>query len=568
MSGESRTGIDRRTLLRLTAGVATASGIASFAGCIGDDDEATPTPTPTETPGDGPTPTPTPPPVEVPAGVMQDHYWRDLDEPEDREGYLGRANLAAHQEAPWIFLHQQMSVYGKTTRIDWQARPDEAIHLHDASVQSGSSTVIVTQGQMDSGLDPHDHRETPTDNIVLQSYDKLLDRDRDGNIQPGLATDWERIEDGRARFQIREGVQFHNGDVLEPSDVAYSINRVVDPDVGDLESPQFDQLAGVVGAEVVDGEDAVDVLSDGFNPIVFQEFASYCQIVQEDWFESRSSTEVNSDMNGTGPFRVVDYETDVEVVYESFDDHWRGAPDLDEVIFRGATESSTRVSQLIEGETDIIVNVPPQEVQRIQNESTTEIAAEPSTRIIFNPLRYDVEPFSDPQFRRALNYAIDLDSIIENVLQGFGVATGQPTLQAFFGHNEDIDPYPYDPEYADELIADAGYEGEELTLHTPVGRYLGDFDVAQAVAGYVDDLETVSAEVQQRDFGNLVEELLDGDIETTPPWYLIGWGNTTFDASQTILPLLMSPGSDLGGALSGYSDSEFDDLLRQAQSVE
>ena len=489
--------------------------------------------------------------------------WRSMEEPETRIGYLERANLAAHQEAPWIYLNRQFSVYGQATRLDWEPRRDELIAAYEITPTDGDGEVVITQGQLDSGLDPHDHRETPTDNVVTQAHDGVLERDREGTIVEGLAEEWERIEDGHVRFHLREGVTFHNGDDLTPADVAYSVNRIVDPEVGGLESPQRDQLAGVTSAEVAgDAERAVDVFSDGLNPIVFQEFATYCDVVREDWIEERESGAINSDMNGTGPFQVVEYESDVEVVFEAHENYWRGEPDIDRLVFRGASEDSTRVNQLIQGETDVIVNVPPEEVSRVQGESTTAVAPVPSTRVIYNAMRFDVEPFDSRAFRMAMNYAIDLESIIEDVLNGFAGQTGQPTLEGFVGYNEDVDPYPYDPERAEELVEASGYAGAEIELHTPVGRYLSDLEIAQTVAGFVDDLGNVSASVQQRDFGGLVEELLDGDITTSPDWYLIGWGNATFDTSQTLIPLLTSD-----GALTTFKDEDFDHLVDRSQEL-
>jgi ABC-type dipeptide transport system, periplasmic component len=487
-------------------------------------------------------------------------YYAELDEPETREEYLQRANLAASQEAPQIFLYDQQTIYGKSARIEWQARVDEAIEADAISVSEGENSVVITQGNLDTGLDPHDHRETPTNNIVRQAYDGLMRRDREGSIIAKVATNWERVEGGRARFQIREGVTFHNGDELTPADVAYSVNRVVDPETG-IESPQRDQLAGVQSAEVVEGERAVDVLSDGANPIVFQLFGSFCDVVQRDWIEARGQDERNTQMNGTGPFQLTSYTNGEEVVFESYSDHWNGAPPVDQVSFRAAQEQSTRVAQLIEGETDIIDTVPAQDVSRVRDSSGAEVDPVGDTRVIFNQMRYDVEPFSDPQFRRALNYAIDIEGIVESVLQGFGQGLGQSTLPAFFGYNDDISPYPQDQELADQLIEDAGYAGQELTLQTPVGRYPNDVNVAEAIAGQVDQLETVSASVEQRDFGTLAGEVTDGEIETAPDWFLLGWGNTTFDASQTLIPLLRSD-----GLVSVYRNDDFDRLINEAQN--
>jgi peptide/nickel transport system substrate-binding protein len=411
---------------------------------------------------------------------------------------------------------------------------------------------------MPSGLDPHDHRETPTDVVMLHAYEGVLTRTADGTITEALATGYERVDgENTVTFTIREDVPFHNGDTLTPGDVAYSINRIVQEDVG-FASPQRDQLAGVTGAEATD-DTTVTVSNDGLNPIVFSEFATYCDVMQQSWVEERSKAEVGQQMNGTGPFQLDSYTEDEEVVFTPFEDYWGESVAVTELTFRAASEAGTRVNQLLQGEADVVVNVPPQEVQRVNDNSGTRIAAAPSTRIIYNAMRYDVEPFSSQQFRQAMNYAIDLDSIVENVLGGFGSPTGQPTLEGFVGHNPDVEPYPYDPEQAAQLVDESGHAGVEIELNTPVGRYLKDLEIAQAVAGFIDELPNVSASVRQRDFGSLVDELLTGNIEDKPPWYLIGWGEATFDGGLVMTALLTSD-----GALTSWSNEEFDSLLADA----
>ena len=552
MSNKDNRDVSRRKFLGF-AGAATATAIA---GCGGG---GTPTEgeqgmDDTDTDGGGMDETDTP--------TESDETPTERPEPETRDGYLQRANLVAHEQAPWVFLNRQYSVYGKSDDIEWQARPDEFIDAYSITPATDSGDdVIVNQSQMDSGLDPQDHRETPTDNIVLQAYEKLLDRDREGGIITSLATDYSRVEDGLIRFQIREGVSFHSGDNLTPEDVAYSINRIVDPDTG-IASPQQDQLAGVTGAEPVDGERAVDVMSDGLNPIVFSLFASYGPIMNKSWVQSNSNSYVNQNMDGTGPFVLETYEQGVQVVFNRNDNYWQEAAEISSLTITSASESSTRVNSLLSDESDIIVNVPPQEVSRVQSNDGTSIAAVPSTRVIFNAMRYDVEPFDSPEFRQAINYAIDLESIIQNVLDTLGDATAQPTLEGFFGFNGDLDVYPYDPERAEELVEASGYAGAEVELHTPVGRYLNDVEIAQAIASYVDDLGNVTASVNQRDFAALAGEVTDGNIETNPDWYLLGWGNETFDASQTLIPLLTSDGN-----LTSWSNEEFDRLVAEAQSL-
>ncbi len=487
----------------------------------------------------------------------------DRPEPETRDGYLQRANRLAHTRAPWIFLNRQYSVYGKSTDIEWDPRRDETIEAYaiEPATDSGDD-VVINQSQMDSGLDPHDHRETPTDNIVLQAYEGVLSRDREGKIIAELATDYSRQEEGRVRFQLRDGVSFHSGDSLTSEDVAYSINRIVDEETGDLASPQSDQLAGVTGAEPVDGENAVDVMSDGLNPTVFSLFATYCDVMNKSWVEANESSYINKNINGTGPFVLETYEQGVEVVFNRHTDYWRDEAAISSLTITAAKESSTRVNSLLSGEADIVVNVPPQEVNRVEEDDSAAIAAVPSTRVIFNAMRYDASPFDSIKFRQAMNLAIDLESIVQNVLGTFGDQTGQPTLEGFFGHNSDLDPYPQDQDAAETLVEESGNADVEIELHTPVGRYLKDVEIAQAVASQIDELPNVSASVKQRDFGSLVGELVTGNIEDKPKWYLIGWGNATFDASQTIIPLLKSD-----GALTTYKNDELDRLIEEAQSM-
>ncbi|WP_459192253.1 ABC transporter substrate-binding protein [Halosimplex sp. J119] len=548
--------IDRRSFLKLTG---TAAGAAAIAGCS--DDGGTPTDGDdgAEDGGDGAedggdggdggdgaaTDTATPRP-----------------EPETREGYLQRANRVLHDEAPWIYLNRQYSVYGKSADVNWEARRDERIDGSAIEPTGEKTSVQITQSNMDSGLDPHDHRETPTDNIVLQVYEGLLGRDREGKVVNKLATGYERVEDGRVRFELRSGVSFHSGDSLTKEDVAFSINRIVKPEVGGLDSPQSDQLAGVTGAEPADGDSAVLVDSEGLNPIVFALFATYGDIVNKSWIEDNDAATINSEMNGTGPFQLSNYEQDVEVVYERYGDYWGDQPPAEELVITAASEASTRVNQLLSDETDVIVNVPPQNISQVRDADNADISAVPSTRIIYNAMIYNKEPFDSVQFRKAMNYAVDLESIIDNVLSGFADQTAQPTLDGFTGYNPDLDPYPYDPEEAQRLVEESGYAGAEIELHTPNGRYLKDLEIAQAVVNYIDELENVSASVNQRDFGNLTDVLLDGDISTGPAFYLIGWGNATFDASQTIIPLLTSD-----GALTSLENERVDELMNQAQSM-
>ncbi len=418
--------------------------------------------------------------------------------------------------------------------------------------------VTVTMGQMDSGLDPQDHAETNTNIVVSQAYEGLMDRDKEGGIVAALATDWERVEPGVARFTLRDGVTFHDGDPLTAEDVAYSIRRIVFNDVG-IASPQSTDLGAVSEVEPGDGE--VTVRFDGLNPIVFQLFATNGQVLKQSWVEENGTDYINRNVNGTGPFRLSEYASGNRVVFERNEEYWGDVPEVTETTLNASTESSTRVNRLLAEESEIVTNVPPQEVARVNESDAAEISSVPSTRIIFLQMRYDVEPFSSQAFRQALNHAVDVESIVENVLNGFGSLTSQPTLEQFVGHNPDVDPYPYDPERAEELVEQSGFAGAEITLETPIGRYLKDVEIAQAAAADIDELSNVTCEVEQREFNALVQDVTASSIEDRPRFNLLGWGNAEFDASQTITPLLSS-----NGPLTMLKNDEIDGLLADAES--
>ncbi|WP_331232940.1 ABC transporter substrate-binding protein [Natronorarus salvus] len=419
--------------------------------------------------------------------------------------------------------------------------------------------ITVVQDAIGTTLDPHAHREAVTTRTLSQTYEGLIRRDRDAEIIAVLATDYERVDDETVRFEIREDVEFHDGSELTPEDVAYSIRRMVDPDVG-IASPQADQLSGVVGAEVTD-DGAVDVLMDTVNPAVFSLFAAYMTVVSEEWVESRDPDEVATDMNGTGPYRIEEYEEDVELSLTRFEGYWDDEPAIPAVTFQGQPETSTRYSALAAGEADFITDLHPDDAPSVEDDPERRVDSSPATRIVYVAMRYDVEPFDSVEFRQAMNYAIDLEAIIESVLSGFGEPTSQPSMEGFFGFNPDLDPYPYDPDRAAELVSESGYTDVDIELHTPIGDVFGDVEVAQAAAGYIDELEGVSCEVQQREFGSLVDELLDGDIETSPEMYLISWGNATFETSAIAMPPLSST-----GAITSFSDEGVDDLFAQAEA--
>jgi peptide/nickel transport system substrate-binding protein len=151
-------------------------------------------------------------------------------------------------------------------------------------------------------------------------------------------------------------------------------------------------------------------------------------------------------------------------------------------------------------------------------------------------MKYDVEPFSNLQFRRALNHAIDKETLINTVLEGLGQVTHQVTPETWFGHDPGLleeDMYPYDPERAEQLIDESGYANEEITLAVPQGRYLKDSEVGQAIAGQLDALSNLSVDVEIREWSTH-RDLIAPEYDEAPAFHFFGFGSAPNDASIKI----------------------------------
>lgn len=422
------------------------------------------------------------------------------------------------------------------------------------------TAITVTQGAFAKTLDRFGYSHGPTARIMEQSYEKPMTLDREGKIVGMLATDWERLSDTSIKLTIRDDVTFQNGDTMTAEDVAYSVLRLTQDDVG-IAAPQSDALGPIEDATVTDGGDAVELQMGGLNPAIFTLIAGKLGVGEKSWWQERSNAEIAKQINGTGPYQLKNYQESVSLTYEDYEDYWdaENVGNVDEVTYQSAEEASTRVSQLVTGETDFITHVPPESTSQVNDSGQARIEPSMTTRNMYTALHDQMEPFTSLKFRKAMNHAVNVQQLIDQVLNGLGNPRNQPIPKGYVGFNPDIEPYPYDPDKAEQLVEESGFAGAEIELHTPVGRYLKDVEVAQAIAGQIDKLPNVTATAKQRDFTALVDQIIDG---TPPGWFLIGWGNTTFDGSTYIKPMLTSD-----GYFTSFHNDEMDQLVEQAENT-
>ncbi len=416
-------------------------------------------------------------------------------------------------------------------------------------------TAVIAQGVDPTTLDPQNHYETPAFNVCLNIFDTLLQRSADMKIEPLLATSYKLINDTTWEFTLRRGVKFHDGEEFNATAAKFSLDRMADP-INKLKQSNFQTI--------IDRVEAVDpykirVITKTPYPYLDAQLCLIGAMLPPKYVQEKGPVHIATNPVGTGPYKLVKWIKDDQILLQANETYWRGAPRIKKVIFRPIPEATTRVAGLQTQELDIIVNIPPHLMRLMDWKGRSFVSKAPSVRVIF--MAFDNTkggPVAEKRIRQAIASAIDMPNIIKKILEGNGILLGSPLTQYHFGYDPAIKPNPYNPELAKKLLAEAGYpKGFDFVLHSPNGRYLNDKEVAEAVVG---DLRKVgiNASVKTYEWGTYMNQLMYA--HNAYPSYILGWGNSTFDADGTLFPLVRT-----GQVLSSYTNAKLDALIDEAQ---
>ncbi|MBI2369279.1 MAG: ABC transporter substrate-binding protein [Deltaproteobacteria bacterium] len=340
---------------------------------------------------------------------------------------------------------------------------------------SNHRRVTIAQGVDIISWDPYGHSVSTNYGQWLHVMEALVSWDYDRKrYVPSLAESW-KAEGNTWTFGLRRGVRFHSGDPLTARDVAYSYERI-------KRSPQ----QGAVMREVRE----VKVLDDHTVQVVTHKPAAsfIARLTNRVILSEQAARKDGADMDrhpiGTGPFRFVEWVRGSHFTMRRHEGYWGSPAQVDTLVWKPIPEDAARVTAIESGGADIISNVPPHEVERLERHPDIRIDKIRGDRIMFLTLSPRFKPFQDRRVRLAMNHAIDVDSLIKFVLDGRAYRLVGPVGPSVFGYDPSLKPYPYDPARAKQLLAEAGYpNGFEVDFHSPSGRYLKDREIAQAVAG-------------------------------------------------------------------------------------
>jgi peptide/nickel transport system substrate-binding protein len=366
---------------------------------------------------------------------------------------------------------------------------------------SGTLTVIQTQDP--DTMDPYLTMNPSARSIHKSVAEPLYDRWRGFT----LAETVEFPDDLTWRWHLRKGVKFHNGDDFNAEAVKFSMERWVDPE---LAAPYASLLEPVERIEIVD-DYTVDVITK--EPYGVLDEALTDVLILSPRAVSDLGEQIAMDMTGvgTGPFRFVEFVPGERAVVEANGDYWEeGVPRIETVIYKPVPEAMTRITELKTEAADVIGHIPPHMLSEVEAIPGVHITQIPSVRHAGITLNCAEPPFDDVRVRQAVNYAVNKEEIVEFVFfKGADVAAG-PLSPVYHGYNPDLKPYPYDPEKAKALLAEAGYpDGFEVTINTSDGRFPGDKAATEAISEQLADVGIKMNVVAEGDFPTFLKHYRD-----------------------------------------------------------
>ena len=428
--------------------------------------------------------------------------------------------------------------------------------------------VVIAQGVDPTTLDPHNHEETPAYNVLLNMYDTLLFRDKDLKIIPWVAESWRVVNPTTWEFKIRKGLKFHNGEDLDADAVKFSLERLINPELKMRQGPNFSLVDKIEAPD----KNTVRVITKKPFPTLENQLALRGAIVPPKYFKEKDGPTLAKNPVGSGPYKFVRWAKDEAITMEANESWWGGAPKVKTLVVRPIPEHTTRVAALQAGEVDIVTNVPPHLIKQVESDSKLYISKAPSVRVIYIWIythKFDKDhkvigpvdwPTKDKRVRQAINYAANVDEIIQTVLEGNGIRTATVLTDRHFGFDPKLQPFKQDVAKAKQLLADAGFpNGIDIVLNAPDGRYLKDKEVAEALGGQLTKAG-IRTTVKVHEWGTYLNQMQY--VHNGGPMSLIGWGNTTWDADGTLVPTFRS-----GRALSNYFNEQYDSLLDEAATT-
>lgn len=309
---------------------------------------------------------------------------------------------------------------------------------------------------------------------LIYVYDRLISRDYDFDYKPSLATRWKTSEDGMVwTFYLKDGVTFHDGTPLSSADVAWTLNRIIDPEIAAPIAADYSSIREVIAKDPL----TVEVhLNHPYANLPFVLSSTSAGIVSEKSYTEKGDTYGISALNGTGPFKFVEWKQGDRIVLEKNDAYewgpdWMengGKPQIDRIVMRIIPEENTRMMEIEAGNVHVLRDVPATFKDQLSKNENIKLFSGDATKLVYLAYATDKTPFNDIKVRKAINHAINRAEIVDYLMRKAAtVADGYlpPALKSEYFADSSALSYDYDPESSKALLKEAGFpEGFTTTL--------------------------------------------------------------------------------------------------------
>lgn len=439
-----------------------------------------------------------------------------------------------------------------------------------AAAQTPPNVLVVGQIAEPKSLDPHAVTATNDFRILVNLYDGLV-RYKDGTleVEPALAESWTISDDGKTySFKLRQGVRFHDGSAFNAEAVKFNFDRMLKDDHPFHDTGPFPlsfNFSAVEAVNVIDDSTVEFKLNEPFAPFL-SNLAYPTGLIVSPAAVEQHGKDFGRNPSGTGPFKFAEWKSNQLVAAERNKDYWDGAPALEAVVFRPITDANTRIAEMMAGGIDIMVEVPPDNLASFRSDANLNVVEQAGPHVWFAILNTKQGPFADKLVRQAANYAVNKETLVNDVLQGTATVAAGPIPPAFNWVESYVEPYPHDPERAKQLLAEAGVENPKITFYVTEGGS-GMLNPVTMGAAIQADLQAVGFDVaiesyEWNTFLGRVNEGLEGKADMAE----MAWMTNDPD-TVPYLTLRTDASPENGGFNSGYySNPEVDELLGKART--
>jgi peptide/nickel transport system substrate-binding protein len=426
--------------------------------------------------------------------------------------------------------------------------------------QDDTSVTFGLEGDV-RGLEPALSYDFTANPVTCNISEGLLMFTPDGKLEPLIAEKFEQPDEVTYVYTLRDGPIFSDGTPVTADDVVASIARVRDPEVAGPLAWMYD----VPGATVEKTDDKTITITLATPSALFRYVtATTAGHVVPAAAIQQYGLDLLRNPVGTGPYTLANWEAGSEIVLEKNPNYWQeGKPHFEKFIYKIVTEGTTRVTGLKTGELSMIVQVPPDQLDAVMHFDKINFQEVVGYTINRVDLRNDKPPFNDVNIRKAVSYAIDLKSIMENIVGPNGVQSKNTAVPPNMpgSASDELEAIPFDLDKAKELMAASSMpDGFATKIHVVAPN---DVWVPQAIA-IQEALKEIKIDVEivQYTYADFITLLQSGDYEGG---VIVQWGSDFPDAAGNLIPVYLSTNVPPQNNTSFYSNPDVDKILNDSE---